>query len=76
MIPTYFPEKFKKMIAHWDDERKSGNALIISLKDGWHHPTSEAQVFGVDSIKEALSELCDCKPCQCGSCRTNINAGE
>jgi hypothetical protein len=38
MIPTYFPEKFKKMIAHWDDERKSGNALIISLKDGWHHP--------------------------------------
>lgn len=55
MIPTYFPEKFKKMIAHWDDERKSGNALIISLKDGWHHPTSEAHVFGVDSIKEALS---------------------
>ncbi len=60
----------QEKIAHWDDERKIGNSLIITLKDGWCFGTSGHHVEGFDTKADARRAIRNTKECRCASCIT------
>lgn len=70
MIPKYIPKKYRLRIENWDDERSIGNALIISLHDGWRWNHGDVDhVAGFDTVAAVLVALritthCNCKTCQ------------
>ena len=46
-----------------DDERSSGNGVIITLRQGWTFDASaDNRVAGEDTVSEALKLLRSCKP--------------
>jgi nitrogen fixation protein len=68
-IPRYVPKKYKNRIMFWDDERNIGNALIITLKDGWRFTHGDVQhVCGVDTVQEGLAALRGTEACDCEGC--------
>jgi len=47
-------------VEHADDERASGNSLIITLRQGWSfEPGIDNRVSGADTIAEALQMVRD-----------------
>jgi len=71
-------QKRHKRIMHWDDERKDGNSLIVSLVDGWNFGDYSEHVRGFDTVREAMDAVryaqpCDCDDCKKGLCSTQIN---
>lgn len=71
LYPHYLPSKHKRMVEHWDDERKAGNSLIVTLKDGfyWGLGDEGEHVRGFDTIREAMDEFVTVKRCYCKSCK-------
>jgi nitrogen fixation protein len=68
-IPKYVPKKYQNRIMFWDDERDIGNALIITLKDGWKFTQGDAlHVCGVDTVQDALAALRGTMACDCDGC--------
>jgi hypothetical protein len=65
-------QRFADKIMHWDDERWTGNSLIVTLEYGWCLDAKESHVFGVQSVKEALSDLKRVMPCDCGRCSSKL----
>lgn len=56
---------------HWDDERKLGNSLIVTLKYGlkFHEDSfSTEHVRGFDTISEAMSSVRNAIKCECNTC--------
>jgi len=63
-----------KKIQFWDDERKYGNSLIVTLHYGWafgdnENPNGGEHVRGFDTVKEAMAEVRAAEPCHCRTCR-------
>jgi len=56
-------------IEHWDDERSIGNSLIVTLKKGWRFEELSEHVRGFDTVKEAMEEVRNSKPCFCELCK-------
>jgi len=60
-----------KKVEFWDDERKLGNSLIVTLVRGWkfnEDVMAVEHVLGFDTKAEALNAVrasvqCDCKDC-------------
>lgn len=57
-----------------DDERDIGNSLIVTLKRGWRFEDVGEHVRGFDSKSEALSEVRNARPCECGDCCESLAA--
>jgi hypothetical protein len=59
-------------VMHWDDERKIGNSLIITLHKGWAFGANNTRyaehVEGFDTVKEARAAIKDAQPCNCFDC--------
>lgn len=68
-LPKSVPNNLKPRIAHWDDERKLGNSLIVTLAYGWH--MGDGHVIGADNIKEAIQAVRNSEPCNCSECMAN-----
>lgn len=60
-------------IEHWDDERRLGNSLIVTLAAGWafrpHADQNQAEhVDGFDTIRTAMTAVRKSRPCTCLAC--------
>lgn len=73
-LPKSVPKKYQARIMHWEDERECGNALIVSLKDGWMFPGTDCHTSGFDTVKEAIEGLRDTVPCYCADCHKSLVA--
>lgn len=65
-------------ILHWDDERRDGNSLIVTLKPSWafapHADERLAEhVRGFDAVKEAMQAIRQARPCACARCKTEAS---
>lgn len=61
-------------IERWDDERRMGNALIVTLRHGWSYlPNEHEGVRGFDSAADARYESARKRlyRCRCEECRSN-----
>lgn len=71
-IPKSIPKKYQDRIEHWDDERKNGNSLIVTLKAGWYwkgiDELNPSHVAGFDVVRDAKDELRLTAPCKCAVC--------
>ena len=67
-FPISVPKKYRERILHWDDERKGGNSIIISLKDGWCFDEQGCHVFGEDNVKDVIASMGRSLPCECADC--------
>lgn len=61
-------------ILHWDDERKLGNGIIVTTKQGWaFEPHADERVAlhvkGFELVKDARSKMKCVKRCQCSRCK-------
>lgn len=71
-IPKSIPSKLAERVWYWDDERPIGNAIIITLRNGWKDgsdPLEVCHTIGADTVSEALTMLRDTHPCDCDQCR-------
>lgn len=58
-----------KWIEGWDDERSSGNSLIVTLIPGRKWDDDECHTRGFDTVKEALNAVRhETEPCHCEDC--------
>lgn len=63
--------KLPRHIQHWDDERRSGNGVLVTLSWGWSFLSGEHQgARGFDQVGEAqdASRLVNVFPCLCEKC--------
>ena len=64
--------KLPTNVMYWDDERKSGNGIIITLKKGFAFRdanTGNAQhVAGFDTARDARREIAGASACACVDC--------
>jgi hypothetical protein len=67
--------KLPSKVMHWDDERKLGNSLIVTLHQGWAFGANSTpyaeHVEGFDTVKDARSAIAAAKPCSCFDCKTD-----
>ena len=60
-------------IEHWDDERKIGNSLIVTLRNGWaFDPREREHVRGFDNAREANAAVKRAEVCRCPECRAHL----
>lgn len=68
-IPRSIPQRLAERVQHWDDERKLGNSLIVTLHYGWSFdPAMHEGVMGFDTVAEARSAIKRAGPCRCKEC--------
>ena len=62
--------KQSKKVLFWDDERKIGNSLIVTLNYGWRFAAGDVgeHVMGFDTIKEANQAVSESVKCECDEC--------
>lgn len=64
---------FSQRIESWDDERSSGNGIIVTLKYGFtFEPGEHYGVKGFDSGKEAAENVAGSGHCYCDDCEKNL----
>lgn len=69
-IPRSIPKKLAERIEYWDDERREGNSLIITLHYGWSFdPIEHEGVRGFDTVSEAKDAIRNATPCLCKECQ-------
>ena len=66
-------KKYASRIQHWDDERKMGNSLIVTLTGGWRFDydtenPNATHVMGFDTLKDAKNSVRESVPCACIAC--------
>lgn len=67
MAKTKLSKLIINRVQHWDDERNSGNGIIVTLKRGWcFDPLTH--VKGFDTIKEAKEAISFVQKCRCDYC--------
>ena len=67
-----------KAIEHWDDERRIGNGIIVTLHYGWSFEPTHEGVRGFDTVREAreATRLKALYRCRCQQCiRYSHNGG-
>jgi hypothetical protein len=59
-----------RKLAHWDDERASGDSLIATLQPGWRFEFDQmpTHVGGFDTVKEARAAVRSAVACHCSEC--------
>jgi len=62
-----------KHIEHWDDERASGNGIIVTLQWGWSFEPSHEGVCGFDTVTEARRATAKKNLFRCGCTQCRIN---
>lgn len=69
MIPLA-PKGLPEYVLDWDDGRKYGDSIIVTLKPGWCFdlPNSEAHTAGFDNVREARQGLRTVYGCSCERC--------
>lgn len=63
--------KLPRHIQHWDDERRSGNGVLVTLSWGWSFLAGEHQgARGFDTADQAkeASRRHNLFPCECEKC--------
>ena len=64
--------KLPAKVMHWDDERRIGNSLIITLNRGWAFSANNTRyaehVEGFDTVKQARAAIAAAKRCACFDC--------
>lgn len=65
------PTRYMDRVEHWDDERREGNGIFVSLKNGWCFEP-EQHVLGFDSVKEAREAVKGALPCRCKTCSVRM----
>lgn len=66
------PKNAQTKVQHWDDERSSGNSLIVTLHYGWSFSSQEHEgVRGFDTVAEAKQAIGWADPCECALCERN-----
>lgn len=66
-----------KHIEHWDDERRTGNGVIVTLHYGYSfEPSSHEGVRGFDTVREARTETrrSAVYRCKCAECAEALSA--
>jgi hypothetical protein len=67
-IPKSVSPKYRPRVLFWDDERKQGNSLIVTLNYGWFFTEETEHVRGFDTVKEAAASIKDSQRCTCPEC--------
>lgn len=68
------PTSIEMKVAHWDDERADGGAIVVCLKYGYRFssdPLCPVHVEGFDTVRDAKNGVkwalrCDCADCKKG----------
>lgn len=55
-------------VEYWDDERSSGNSIIVTLKYGWCFEDQSEHVLGFDTVAEAKEAVKISTKCRCIEC--------
>lgn len=62
-----------KRVGTVDDERESGNGLLVSLRPGWTiDPLAACHTFGEETVRSARKVLARATSCRCDECRRAI----
>lgn len=74
MVPAMEDRKMRhSRVEFWDDERRIGNSLIVTLKPGFaFFPADDESVAehvrGFDRVRDAEAAVRRSQPCRCGRC--------
>ena len=73
-IPKSIPKKIAGKIMYWDDERRIGNNIIVTLNFGHCFEDQAHHVEGSMSFT-GFSDFAGCavKECHCKDCKDNLN---
>lgn len=72
-IPKSIPACYRPRIQFWDDERREGNSLIVTLHYGWSFlPDEHEGVRGFDTVTEAKLALQHSFRCHCAECQKHL----